>query len=336
MKFSKSYFTIDTHTAGHPERVITGGLPSIPGETMTEKRNYIREKLDYVRNILTHEPRGHSSMHCSYITEPINPEADMGVIFMGATHYGDMCGHGTIATVTALIETGIIDGKEGDNEVNLDIPGVGLVRTIAKVKNGKVKNVTLRNAPSFLYEEDVRIEVPSIGIIKGDVAYGGNWYFYLQAKELGVKVRPEEISSLLMKGTQAKEAADDQIRVEHPAKSEITCKFLGVIIIDSSSRSGVDQRNILIIGPRHFDRSPCGTGTCGRLAILYSKGKLKRGEKFVNESILGTTFTGSIVDEVSVGRYAGIVPEITGSAYITGFHQFVVDPEDPLREGFYL
>lgn len=310
LKFSKTYFTIDTHTAGHPERVITGGLPSIPGETMTEKRDYIKE--------------------------PINPEADMGVIFIGATHYGDMCGHGTIATVTALIETGIIACKEGDNGVNLDIPGVGLVKTVAKVKKGKVKNVTLRNAPSFLYEKDVRIKVPSIGNIKGDVAYGGNWYFYVEAKEIGVRVRPEEISSLLMKGAQVKEAVDEQIRVEHPTRSDVTCKFLGAIIIDNANKSGVDQRNILIAGPRHFDRSPCGTGTCGRLAILFSKGRLKRGEKFVNESILGTTFTGRIVDEFSVGSYPGIVPEITGSAYITGFHQFVVDPEDPLKEGFYV
>ncbi len=336
MKFSKTFFTIDTHTAGHPERVITGGLPSIPGHSMTEKREFIKEKLDFVRKILTHEPRGHSSMHCSYITDPVNPEADMGVIFIGATHYGDMCGHGTIATVTALIESGIIDCKEGDQEVILDIPVVGLVRTVAKVEQGKVKQVTLRNAPAFLYQKDVSVNVPSLGPITGDVAYGGNWYFYIRAADLNVRVRPEEIVSLLMKGTQVKLAADDQIKLKHPTKSEVTGKFLGVMITEDSTKSGSNQRNILVLGPRHFDRSPCGTGTCGRLAILYSRGNLKRNEAFVNESILGTTFIGKIVDEVKVGTYTGIIPEVTGSAYITGFQQFVVDPEDPLREGFYI
>lgn len=336
MKFSKTFFTIDTHTAGHPERVITGGLPSIPGRTMAEKRDFIKEKLDFVRKILTHEPRGHASMHCSYITDPVNPEADMGVIFIGATHYGDMCGHGTIATVTALIESGIIDCKEGEQEVILDIPVIGLVRTVAKVEQGKVKQVSLRNAPAFLYRKDVSVQVPSLGTITGDVAYGGNWYFYIRATDLNVRVHPEEIVSLLMKGTEVKLAADEQITLEHPTLLEAAGKFLGVMITEDSTTSGVDQRNVLVLGPRHFDRSPCGTGTCGRLAILYSRGKLKKNEAFVNESLLGTTFIGKIVDEVNVGTYAGIIPEVTGSAYITGFQQFVVDPEDPMREGFYV
>jgi proline racemase/trans-L-3-hydroxyproline dehydratase len=303
---------------------------------MTEKREFIKEELDFVRKILTHEPRGHSSMHCSYITDPVNPEADMGVIFIGATHYGDMCGHGTIATVTALIESGIVDREDGDQEVVLDIPVVGLVRTVAKVERGKVKHVTLRNAPAFLYRKDITVNVPSLGPITGDVAYGGNWYFYIRAADLNVRVRPEEIVSLLMKGARVKTAADDQIKLEHPTKSEVTSKFLGVMITEDHTEPGVNQRNILVLGPRHFDRSPCGTGTCGSLAILYSRGKLKRNEAFVNESVLGTTFIGKIVDEVTVGTYAGIIPEVTGSAYITGFQQFVVDPEDPLREGFYI
>jgi proline racemase len=336
LKFSKAFFTIDTHTAGHPERIITSGLPSIPGKTMMEKRDYIRKKLDFVRKILTHEPRGHSSMHCAYITDPANPEADMGVIFIGAIHYGEMCGHGTIATVTGLIETGIIPSEEGENVVKLDIPGMGLVKTVARVEKGKVKNVTFRNTPCFLYEKDVRVEVPSIGTVTGDVGYGGNWYFYVQAKDLGVHVRLEEIISLLMRGSQLKEAVNEQIEVKHPVLPDVSSEFLGVIINENSDREDVDERNVLVVGPRHFDRSPCGTGTSGKVAIWYAKGKLKKGESLVNESILGTAFVGKVAEEVGIGSYTGVIPEITGSAYITGFHQFVVDPDDPLGGGFYV
>jgi proline racemase/trans-L-3-hydroxyproline dehydratase len=303
---------------------------------MTEKRDYIKENLDYVRNILTHEPRGHSSMHCSYITEPVNPEADIGVIFIGAIHYGDMCGHGTIATVTGLIETGIIKHEEGKNVVKLDIPGVGLVTTIAEVKDSRVTGVTFRNTPSFLYQEDVTVKIPSLGTVTGDVGYGGNWYFYVRAEELGVRVRPEEIVSLMMKGAQVKEAVDEQIELNHPTLPSVTNRFLGVIINDSSDKPGVDERNILVIGPRHFDRSPCGTGTSGKIAIWYTKGKLKKGQPFINEGVLGTHFVGKVVEEVKLGSYVGVIPEVTGSAYVTGFHQFVVDPDDPLREGFYI
>jgi proline racemase/trans-L-3-hydroxyproline dehydratase len=303
---------------------------------MTEKRDYIKENLDYVRNILTHEPRGHSSMHCSYITQPVNPEADMGVIFIGAIHYGDMCGHGTIATVTGLIETGILKHKEGRNVVKLDIPGVGLVTTFAEVKDGKVTGVTLRNTPSFLYQADVTVKIPSLGTVTGDVGYGGNWYFYVRAEELGVRVRPEEIVSLMMKGAQVKEAVDEQIELNHPTLPSVANRFLGVIINDSSDKPGVDERNILVIGPRHFDRSPCGTGTSGKVAIRYAKGQLKMGQPFINEGVLGTHFVGKVVEEVKLGSYVGVIPEVTGSAYITGFHQFVVDPDDPLKEGFYV
>ncbi len=336
MRFSNTFFTIDTHTAGHPERIITGGLPPIPGKTMTEKRDYIKNHLDYVRKILTHEPRGHSSMHCSYVTEPIHPEADVGVIFIGAIHYGDMCGHGTIATVTGLIETGILKHQEGQNIVKLDVPGVGLVRTVAQVKDGKVTSVTLRNTASFLYQKDVAVKAPSLGTVTGDVGYGGNWYFYVRAEELGVRVRPEEIASLMMRGSQVKEAADEQIEMKHPTLPGVANELLGVIINERSDKPGVDERNILVIGPRHFDRSPCGTGTSGKVAIWHAKGKLKKGQPLVNESVLGTCFIGRAVEEVKLGRYMGVIPEVTGSAYVTGFHQFVVDPDDPLREGFYV
>lgn len=336
MRFSNTFFTIDTHTAGHPERIITGGLPPIPGKTMTEKRDYIKQNMDYVRKVLTHEPRGHSAMHCAYITEPVNPEADIGVIFIGAIHYGDMCGHGTIATVTGLVETGIIKHREGNNVVKLDIPGVGLVTTVAEVKDDKVTSVTFRNTPSFLYQQDATVNVPSVGPVTGDVGYGGNWYFYVRAEELGVRVRLEEIVSLLMKGSQVKEAVDKQIELNHPTLTGVTNQLLGVIINDSSDKPGVDERNVLIVGPRHFDRSPCGTGTSGKIAIWYTKGKLKMGQPFVNEGIIGAHFIGRVVEEIQLGSYVGVVPEVTGSAYITGFHQFVVNPDDPLREGFYV
>lgn len=336
MKFHKTFTTIDAHTAGHPERIITGGLPPIPGNSMTEKRDYIREKLDFVRKILTNEPRGHASMHCAYITEPVNKEADIGVIFFGAIHYGDMCGHGTIAVVTALIETGIIAHTEGKNVVKLDVPGVGLVTTSAEVKNDRVLNVTLTNTPSFLFRKDVRLEVPSIGSITGDIAYGGNWYFYVRAEDLNMHLRPEEISTIIAKASLIKEAAYQEFELTHPTLKTITEKLLGVIISEKVGKEEFRERNILVIGPRHFDRSPCGTGTCGKVAIWFAEGKLKEGQQLINEGVLGTYFTGRVAEVVKLGTQTAVVPTVTGSAYITGFHQFFVDPEDPLGNGFYV
>lgn len=333
--FPKSIFTVDSHTAGMPTRVVVGGLPKIVGRSMAEKRDYVKNKMDYVRNFLCNEPRGHLGMFGAIITEQTNENADFGVIF-SPVGYDDMCGHGTIGVVTVLIETGMVPLKEPSTNVTLETPA-GLIHANAKIKDSKVKSVSFKNVPSFLYKKDVVIDVPGYGKVQGDVAFGGNWYFYIEDKEINIRVAPESIDDLIEAGIKIKNRFNEKFDLTHPSDSNISKKLLGVSIIGSPIKNkNANQNNIEIEG-KLFDRSPCGTGTSGRMAVLFARNKLNISEDFINESIIGTIFRGKIIKKTKVGRYTAIIPEITGSAYITGFNHFVSDPDDPLGStGFLL
>jgi len=336
MRFSNSVFVVDSHTAGHPTRVVIGGLPKIQGDSGAEKRDYVKNKMDYVRRFLCNEPRGHSGMYGAILTEPANKDADFGVVFFSTVGYDDMCGHGTVGVTTVLIETGMVPLKEPSTKVALEVPA-GLIEAKAKIVDGKIEGVSLVNIPAFLYKENTSIKVPGYGEVTGDVAFGGNWYFYVNAKDVGTRVRPENIDDLVRAGIAIKNEFNKKFDLVHPTNSNIAKKLVGVSLVDSPLKNqNADQNNIVVESEKFFDRSPCGTGTSGRMAILFAKNKLALNEDFINESISGATFTGRLVGKTRVGEHEAVVPQITGSAYITGFSHFVLDPRDPFGSGGFL
>ena len=334
MNFAKIITAIDTHTEGNPERVVTGGIPAIPGETMLEKSKYARDNLDYLRTLLVHEPRGHSNMYAALLVPPTVAQADTGVLYLEPGGYVTMCGHGTIAICTVLVETGIIEAREPETEIVLDTPA-GLVRAKVAVHDGRAESVTIQNVPSFLYKADVELDVRGVGRLKVDIAYGGNFYAILEADSVGLEVKTENVNEIILMGAKIWQAVNDQVEIHHPQEPQIDCVNY-VEFSAPAAHPGATLKNAVVVPPAGLDRSPCGTGTSAKMAVLYTKGDLSLKEEFVHESIIGTLFYGQLIEETKVGEYPAVIPTIRGSAYITGIHQFVVDPRDPFPEGFHL
>jgi len=323
--------TIDAHAAGEPLRVITGGIPLIPGDTILAKRRYAHENLDHLRRALMFEPRGHADMYGCMLTEPVTPDGDLGVLFMHNEGYSTMCGHGVIALVTVLLETGMLEPSE---VIRLDTPA-GRVTARASLDGQRVRSVAFENVPSFAYALDQSVNVPGIGEVRLDVGFGGAFYAYCNAEDLGVRVVPEEFRKLIEAGMAVKRAVMDSREIRHPFEKDLG--FLYGTIIDSESLTeGADSRNVCIFAEGEVDRSPTGTGVSGRVALEHAKGNLGVGEPFVIESLIGTRFTGRVVRETTFGEHAAVVPEVEGSAYITGRHEFLIAPDDPLNGGFIL
>lgn len=335
MRFGRSIHAIDSHTMGEPTRIVTGGIPAIPGKTMAEKKEYLEKNLDHIRTAIMLEPRGHNDMFGSIITAPTNEEADFGIIFMDGGGYLNMCGHGSIGAITAAIETGMVEMVEPVTKVVMDTPA-GIVTSEAKVENGRVKEVSIVNVPAFHYKKDVKVFVPSIDKeITFDISFGGSFFAIIHADEIGMKVEPSNAGKLTDVALEIRDIINKEIEIAHPTLSHIKTVDL-VEIYDAPTHPEANYKNVVVFGQGQVDRSPCGTGTSAKLATLYSKGELKEGELFVYESILGTIFKGRILGTGSVGDYTTITPEITGAAYITGFNHFVIDEEDPVKHGFVL
>lgn len=329
-------FAIDSHTAGLATRLVVGGIPSLLGKTMLEKREYFKNNLDHIRTSLLMEPRGHKDLEGAVITAPTSASADFGILFMGTGGYADMCGHMSIGAVTVLIENGFIESKEPITTVVFDTTA-GLVRARARVRNGSVESVTIRNVPSFLYKS-MKIEVPKIGELPVDIAFGGIFYAIINAKDLGVKVKPENLPKLISAGINVIDNVNSVMpsEVQHPEKKHIRGKLKFVAIYDDPTHPEAHAKNAVVGKGGDISREPCGTGTCARMATLHARGKLELKEAFVNESIIGTIYRGTLVSESKVGEYDSVVPEVTGSAYITGIHTFIISPNDPLKHGFIL
>jgi proline racemase len=334
MNFTRIITAIDTHTEGNPERVVTGGIPPIPGKTMLEKSKYARDHLDYIRTLLVHEPRGHSNMYAALLVPPTLEEADIGVLYLEPGGYVTMCGHGTMAVCTVLIETGIIEAREPETDIALDTPA-GLVQARVTVKDGRAEAVTLRNVPSFLYKKDIELEVSGVGLLKMDIAYGGNFYAIVEVERVGLELKAENVNQLISVGTKIWQTVNERVEIHHPLEPQIDC-INYVEFCAPATHPKATMKNAVVVPPAGMDRSPCGTGTCAKMATLYSKGELDLKEKFVHESIIGTLFYGELLTETKVGPYVAVVPTIRGSAYITGIHQFVVDARDPFPGGFHL
>jgi len=339
MRFCKMVTTVDYHTEGEPVRIVTGGVPNIPGKTMAEKRAFAQQNLDYLRTTLLNEPRGHSGMWACIMTSPVTERAAFGFLPMSPGGFRDMCGHGAIGIATFAVESGIVPIQEPVTEVLIDAPA-GLVRVNVKVENGKTKNATLQNVPSFLYKSTI-IKVPRLGELPVDIAFGGNFFVIVEAKDIGIQSDLVSVRSVYSSGLfdEIIQSVNEQLQIQHPEKDYI--KGVGMILLSdmaANPEAGVKYtvKNILFLGNSKLDRSPCGTGTSARVATMYAKGELQLGETLVTESIIGSHFHAKAVKEVSVRDIKAIIPEVTGRAFVTGIHTFMLDEDDPFKYGFRL
>ena len=334
MNFSHRFQVIDSHTVGMPTRVVVGGMPDITGHTMLDKKRYLAKHYDYIRTALMHEPRGHNDMFGSILTEPVHEEADFGIIFMDGGGYLNMCGHGSIGAATIAVETGLVEKKEPMTLVRMDTPA-GLVEAQVLVEQGRVKEVSITNVPSFHYLADVELELADYGGLVFDISFGGSFFAIIDAAQLGLRVAPENAVELNRFGIALRDEINRRIAVKHPLLPEINTVDL-VEIYDRTDNAKAHYRNVVVFGQGQLDRSPCGTGTSAKMATLVSKGELKLRQNFIYESITGTTLRGRALQPTMVGEYEAIVPEVTGSAYITGFSDMVIDERDPMKYGFRL
>lgn len=336
MNFKRMINVVGVHAAGERNDVITGGVLDVPGNTMFDKMKYLESEADDIRKFLLQEPRGSVTQCVNLVLPSSNPEADAGFVIMEAEYYVPMSGTNTICTVTALLETGMIPMQEPVTHFTLEAPG-GLVRVEAHCKAGKCVSVKFSNVPCFVFALDKHIEVPGLGTLKVDVAYGGMIYVLADAQALGFDITPDEAATLVSVGETIKAAAAEQIPAIHPEQPEIhtinQTLFAGPL---RDTPEGKRSRNGVIVSPGRLDRSPCGTGTSARLAVMHARGQIKPGERFIHESIIGTEFIGEIVETLTVGGQPGIRPTISGNAWITGFHQYVLDHSDPFPTGFTL
>jgi trans-L-3-hydroxyproline dehydratase len=324
--------TIDLHTGGEPLRAFTRGLPEIKGGTILEKRRYFRDNYDYIRTGTMWEPRGHADMYGAIITEPTTEDGDFGVIFMHNEGYSTMCGHGIIALTTLVLETGMIY-KEGDRPViRIDAPP-GRITAAAHREKGKVKHISFLNVPSFLYMQDQVVDVPGIGSVTFDIAFGGAYYAFCSATDLGLGLAAEDYGKLIDYGKRIKNAVMDNFAIIHPFEEDLGFLY-GTIFIGDAQEAGHHSRNVCIFAEGEVDRSPTGTGVSARAAIHHAKGELIEGESITIESILGTCMDVKVAESVTFGPYAAVIPEVTGSASITGRNRFYFDPADPLKKGF--
>jgi proline racemase len=333
MRAARAFAAVDSHTEGMPTRVVTGGVPALPGATMLERKLRFEAERDDLRLLLMREPRGHGAMSGAILQPPTRPDADWGVLYIEVSGCLPMCGHGTIGVATVLVETGMVAVTEPETTIRLDTPA-GLVEARVAVREGRAEAVTLRNVPAFLHERGAAVEVPGLGTVTYDMAFGGNFYALVEAASVGLEPVPEQAPELIGAGAAIMEAIEAAGPPVHPEDERIRgCRH---VVLHAPGGDGAHARAATSIHPGWLDRSPCGTGTSARLAQLHATGALAVGEPFVNESVIGTRFTGRIAAETTVAGRPAVVPEITGRAWITGMGQYLLDPTDPFPAGFRL
>ncbi|MBZ5498033.1 MAG: proline racemase family protein [Acidobacteriia bacterium] len=344
MRLANMIQAVDAHACGEPGRVIVGGVLDVPGATMFDKMRYLQTHMDGLRKRMLREPRGYPAANCNLILPPTHPGADAGFVIMEQVEYPGMSGTNTICVTTVLLETGMLPMREPVTELMLESPA-GLIRVRADCANGKVERVTFQNVPAFAAYLDARIEVPHLGTATVDVAYGGMFYVIAEAAPFGLRLTPDEGRDIVRISEMIKAAAQEQLPVVHPEQPG----FSGITIAELSApptRPEAHMKNAVTVSTGKLDwnrpatwtgaidRSPCGTGTCAKMATLYARGKLGLNEDFCHEGILGTIFTGRLTGVTQVGKYQAVIPTLSGQAWITGLCTYVVDPEDPFPEGF--
>jgi proline racemase len=331
VRFDRVISTIDAHAAGEPLRIVTAGVPPLPGATVLDRRRRLMERHDDLRRVLLFEPRGHADMYGAVLTPPVSPDADYGVIFLTNEGYSTMCGHGVVALTVALIETGAFPAADGETTVGYDTPA-GLVIARADVRDGRVLRVAFRNVPAFVMHRAVPIEVEGLRL-EVDVAWGGASYALVEAAAFGLDIVPANARRLTDLGMAVKRAVVDRVAVVHPDEPELRGLY-GTILTGPPADPAHGGRNVTVYADGAVDRSPCGTGTSARLAWLHAAGALGVGRPWVHESIIGTTFTGTILEATAVAGVPAVVTEIAGRGFVTGLHQFLVDRDDPTADGF--
>ena len=326
--------TIDSHTEGEPLRIILSGYPELKGKTLLEKRTDAHRHHDELRKALIWEPRGHADMYGAIIVDPDTTSADFGVIFIHNEGYSTGCGHAVIALTKVFVETGLVPMNEPETEVKMDVPS-GFIKSYAKVNNGQVTGVRFKNVPSFVQSIGAKVDVPGIGTINYDLAFGGAFYVFVDVAQLGLNCTSEYQNQLIETGMKIKHAVMNSVEMVHPLEPDMNFLY-GTIFTDVSKNPSHHSRNVCIFAEGEMDRSPTGTGVSARAAILHAKGKIKLGESIIIESIIGSTFSVKVVTTTTFGNYDAVIPEVSGNAYITGKNTFWINPEDPLKNGFVL
>ena len=330
-RYQERIITIDSHTQGEPTRLLVGGVGTLPGSTMKDKRDYFEAHYDYVRMLLTCEPRGHRGVMAAVVTEPVSQGGHFGLFYMDARRYPFLCGHATIGAVATLIEVGALNPEGDDTVITVDTPS-GPLEAHTRVRNGQVESVAIEMVPSFVLDVDREIEIDGFGKLLVDLVCVGGFFAMVSARSIGIDLIPENSHQLIPLGMAVIEAANRTLRVYHPERPEVNTVDV-TQFYDDGPQTGTGK-SVVIYGESNMDRSPCGTGTTARMTLLHHGGKLSTGGFYKNAGPLGTVFEGCIVKTLSVGKFAGIVGQIRGNAQITGYHQFVVDDNDPFPEGF--
>lgn len=334
MNFKNMFQIIETHTVGQPTRTVTSGIPALPGSSIAEKMLYLQENSDWIRRLICWEPRGSDIMSGVLLLPPCDPRADFGAIYIEVGGYLPMCGHDTIGCCTAIVEAGLMPVSEPYTEITLETPA-GLVKAKVKVTDGHAEEVTFENIPSFVMLRDGTVHVPGIGEISFDVAYGGNTYAIVSADACGLSIVPEATKRIIACGEAIRSAINEKYTIIHPEK-EFIRGVSHVEFYTSTKTAGAHCRNAVVIPDGSLDRSPCGTGSSAKLALLYERGEISQKELFVHESIIGSLFKCRILGTEDVAGITAVIPEITGSAYVMGLHTLVLDPRDPFPEAFKL
>jgi proline racemase len=325
------FTAVDSHTEGMPCRVVTSGVGVLPGATMADRRRYLMSERDDLRTLLMTEPRGHSAMSGAILQPPTDASADVGVVFIEVSGCLPMCGHGTIATATVLVETGMVPVTEPVTEIRIETPA-GLVTASVHVADGSATAVTIRNVPSYLHSRDAVVTADGFGPLTLDLAWGGNFYAILSATCVGLEVRPSQHDALIDAGLRIMAAVNEQLDFAHPQHPDLAeCRH---VIFTAPGSAGTHGKSAVAIHPGWIDRSPCGTGTSARMAALATLGELGLHEDYVHESIIGSRFTGRLVGETTIGGRQAFVPTITGRAWVTGLATYLLSPDDPFPAGF--
>jgi proline racemase len=349
--------TVDAHAAGEPLRVVVDGFPALEGESILDRRRHVEATHDDLRTALLLEPRGHPDMYGALLTEPVSPEADLGVLFATNEGYSTMCGHGIVALGTVLVETGMLPASPPTESIGFDTPA-GLVEATAHLDGHagegeaddqeggapeaidrdvghRVASVSFENVPSFIVDRGARVDVPGYGSIEYDLAYGGAFYAYCDVDQFDCSLTRADADAVRHAGMAVKRAVAEAVEIDHPRSADLEFLY-GTILRGPPEDAANDGRNVCVFADGQIDRSPTGTGVSGRVALAFDRGDLDVGDPLVVESVLGTTFTGTVVEETTVGGRPAVVPRVEGSAHVTGRSEFVLDPADPLRDGFRL
>lgn len=329
--------TIDMHTGGEPLRVILEGFPELKGDSVMAYRQDCKQNHDYLRTALMFEPRGHKDMYGCIITPPNDGEAHFGILFLHNEGYSTMCGHAIIAISTLAIKMKWLNTKEGDNTIKIDAP-CGRITSFVHLKNGKIHSVRFHCVPSFVVGLDRQVEIPGLGTVTYDLAYGGAFYAYVDMAKnnFDFSLSSDNIKEITRVGMEIKHAVIDRDEeIMHPYETDLSFLY-GTIFIGKSNKPHIHSKNVCIFADGEVDRSPTGSGVSGRMAIHRARGEMDFGETMAIESITGSVFEGSIVEELEFGKFKAVIPQVSGSAYITGKQTFLIDPEDPFKDGFLL